>query len=69
MNSKANMADNALLIGVIAIVAFIIFGVIGAFLSTVLFTIKLVVIIAALAVGWRVVNVISGGAKRRELKR
>ncbi len=69
MNSKANMADNALLIGVIAIVAFLIFGVIGAFLSTVLFTIKLVVIIAALAVGWRVVNVISGGAKRRELKR
>ncbi len=69
MNSKANMADNALLIGVIAVVAFLIFGVIGAFLATVMFAIKLVVIIAALAVGWRVVNVISGGDKRRELKR
>ena len=69
MNSKANMADNALLIGVVVLGVFLVFGVIGAVISTVMFAIKLVIIIAALAVGWRVVTAISGGDKRRELKR
>jgi hypothetical protein len=68
MNAKANMADNALLIGVVVVVAFVALGVIGAVISTVLFAIKLVILVAALAIGWRVVTAISGGAKRRELK-
>ena len=69
MNSKVNTADNVLLIVVIAVVAFVAFGIFAAVVSTILFAIKLVIVIAALAVGWRVVTAISGGEKRRELKR
>jgi hypothetical protein len=70
MNSKANLADNALLIGVVAIVIFVAFGIFAAVVHTILFAIKLVILIAALAVGWRVVTAISGGGeRRRELKR
>jgi len=51
------------------VVAFVAIGIFSAIVSTILFAIKLVIIIGALAVGWRVVTAVSGGAKRRELKR
>ncbi len=69
MRSNLERADNALLIVVVAVVAFVLFGIVGALISTIWFAIKLVIVMAALAVGWRVVTAISGGAKRRELNR
>ena len=69
MNSKANLADNLLLYAVIAVVAFVLFGVLAAVIHTIVFAIKVMVLVIALGVGWKVVNAISGGEKRRELKR
>ena len=69
MSSNIEKADSALLWVVIAVVAFVAIGIFSAIVSTILFAIKLVIIIGALAVGWRVVTAVSGGAKRRELKR
>lgn len=69
MSGNIEKADNVLLWVVIAVVAFVAIGIFSAIVSTILFAIKLVIIIGALAVGWRVVTAISGGEKRRELKR
>lgn len=69
MSSKTDLADNVLLIVVVTVVAFVAIGIFAAVVSTILFAIKLVIVIAALAVGWRVVTAVAGGEKRRELKR
>ncbi len=69
MASNLEKADNALLIVVLVVGAFIAFSIVGALISTIWFAIKMVIIIAALAVGWRVATAIGSGAKRRELNR
>ncbi|MEY2398928.1 MAG: hypothetical protein QOJ00_2102 [Actinomycetota bacterium] len=69
MSSKLDIADNLLLVGVVAVVAIVVLGFISAIIGTILFAIKVVIVIAALGIGWRVVTAITGGDKRRELKR
>ena len=69
MNSTLEKADNALLWIVGIVVAVLLFGVIGAIVKTVIFAIKLVIVIAAIGVGVKVATAISGGSRRRELNR
>lgn len=67
MSSNLEKADNALGIVVLAVVAFVLVGIVGAIISTIWFAIRLVIVLAVLAAGWRVGTAISGGSKRREL--
>lgn len=70
MNAKANLADNLLLYGVIAVVAFVVFGIFAAVIHTIVLAIKIVILVAALGVGLKVVTAVTGGSeRRRELKR
>lgn len=69
MNRKLSMADDLLLWGAIAVVAFLVFGVIGAIVSTVVFAIKVFVVVVAIGVGVKVVSAITTGSRRRELNR
>lgn len=69
MNRKLSFADDLLLWGVIAVVAFIVFSFVGALISTVWFAIKIFFVVVAVGAGIKVVSAISGGAKRRELNR
>ena len=68
MSSKLEMADTALLWVVVGVVALVAFGVIGTIISTIFFAIKVVIVIAAIAIGVRVATAITGG-RRRELNR
>lgn len=69
MNRKLSIADDLLLWGVIAVVAFLAFGIVGALISTVWFAIKVFVVVVAVGAGVKVVSAIGGGSKRRELPR
>jgi hypothetical protein len=69
MSGLADKADNALLWVVGIVVVFLLFGVIGTIISTLMFAIKLVIIVAAIGVGVRVATAITGGRRRRELNR
>ncbi len=69
MNNKLNVADNLLLFGVIAVVAVMAFGVIGALIASVFFAIKIFFVVVAIGVGWKVVTSVTGGKKRGELNR
>jgi 5-bromo-4-chloroindolyl phosphate hydrolysis protein len=69
MSSNLEKADNALLWVVVAVVAFLAIGVFGAIVHTIMFAIKLIIVIAAIGVGVRVATAISGSAKRKELNR
>lgn len=69
MNKKLSLADDLLLWGVIALVAFLAFGIIGAIISTAIFALKVFVVVVAIGVGVKVVSAIGGSSKRRELNR
>ena len=69
MNSALDKADNALLWIVGIVVALLLFGVVGAIVKTVIFAIKLVIVIAAIGVGVKVATAITGASRRRELNR
>lgn len=68
MNRKVNLADNFLLVGVVVVVGIVALWLVSAVISTILFAVKVLIVVVAVAIGWRVVNVISGGDKKRELK-
>ena len=53
MSSTLEKADNALLWVVGIVVALLLFGIVGAIVKTVIFAIKLVIVIAAIGVGVR----------------
>jgi hypothetical protein len=68
--SKAlDKADNALLVVVLLVGAFFLFGIFGFVLHLVKLAIMVVVLAAAVGVGVRVFGVVSGGGRRRELNR
>ncbi len=69
MNKKLSFADDLLLWAVIGVVAFLAFGIVGALFATILFAIKVFVVVVAIGVGVKVVGAITGGGKRRELNR
>lgn len=69
MNRKVNLADNLLLVGVVVVVGIIALWLVSAVISTILFAVKVLIVVVAIAIGWRVVNAVTGGDKRRELKR
>lgn len=69
MNKALDRADNALLWIVGIVVALMLFGIVGALIKTVLFAIKLVIVVAAIGVGVKVASAITSGGKRRELGR
>lgn len=68
MNRKVNLADNLLLVGVVVVVGILALWLVSAVISTILFAVKVLIVVVALAIGWRVVTAISGGDKKRELK-
>ena len=68
MNSKANLADNLLLLGVIGVLAVVAFGLLAAIVGTILFAIKVIIVVVAIGIGGRIVNALSGG-KKKELGR
>jgi hypothetical protein len=68
--SKAlDKADNALLVVVLLVGAFFLFGIFGFVLHLVKLAIMVVVLAAAVGVGVRVFGAVSGGSRRRELNR
>jgi hypothetical protein len=69
MNKKLSLADDLLLWGAIAVVAFLAFGILGALFATFLLAIKVFVLVVAIGVGIKVVGAITGGSKRGELNR
>jgi hypothetical protein len=69
VSNALDKADNALLIVVLAIGAFFLFGIFGFVLHLIKLAIIVVVLAAAVGVGVRVFGVVSGGARRRELHR
>lgn len=68
-NNKLKVADNLLLVGVVAIVALVVIGLVASVIHTIIFAIKVLCLVVVVAVGFRVVKAISGGDKPRELKR
>ena len=48
MNSKANLADNLLLLGVIGVLAVVAFGLLAAIVGTILFAIKVIIVVVAI---------------------
>ena len=69
MSSRLDKADNALLIVVLAVGAFFLFGIFGFVLHLIRIAIMVVVLAAAVGVGVRVFGAVSGGSRRRELHR
>ena len=69
MSSTLEKADNALLIVVLALGAFFLFGIFGFVLHLIRLAITVVVLAVAIGAGVRVYGAVSGGSRRRELKR
>jgi hypothetical protein len=69
VSSTLEKADNALLIVVLAVGAFFLFGIFGFVLHLIRLAITVVVLAVAVGVGVRVYGAVSGGTRRRELNR
>ena len=69
MSKALDKADNALLIVVLAVGAFFLFGIFGFVLHLIRIAITVVVLAVAIGVGVRVYGAVSGGTRRRELHR
>jgi hypothetical protein len=69
VSSTLQKADNALLIVVLALGAFFLFGIFGFVLHLIRLAIMVVFLAAAIGVGVRVYGAVSGGSRRRELHR
>ena len=69
MSKALDKADNALLIVVLAVGAFFLFGIFGFVLHLVKLAIMVIFLAAAVGVGVRVYGAVSGGTRRRQLNR
>lgn len=65
MNSKVNLADNLLLVGVIAVIGLVAFWFVSAIIGTILFAFKVFIVVIAIGLGWRVVSALTHKRERQ----